>query len=383
MRDEFVRAVDMVVRHIDADRFQSFFVNVTYKCPLACKYCYVNQRSKPDMTYEEIEYLVGRLVAGGAHTITFFGGEPALRIGDIAKIVRKHRDGITHFGIITSFMANREKLLELMADVPRFEVTVSYDSPENGQRVYHGGRPIDFKSVDFSGVHGNINLLKVVNGHEKALAKDLCDYLDLLEKYRIYGDVSDNKTPYDRMDYGKLEDGYHRYAERVMDDYLSGKLLYLPRHFVDNMLSFLRQDRVNMGGCGILQEIFISADGTVSPCSISNMGEELRLRDEDSYKSIRDLELSYLQNPECESCAERFFCNGGCLVDRFNTNGDYQKPNRAWCRYEKAVCNAYRKAFEKYSKMDAISRMRLTDGILKWKTKHYEYCGMNISFYEL
>ena len=111
MRDEFVKAVDMIVRHIDADRFQSFFVNVTYKCPLACKYCYVNQGSKPDMTYEEIEYLVDRLVAGGAHLITFFGGEPALRIEDISKVVRKRKDSGTHFGIITSFMTNREKLL--------------------------------------------------------------------------------------------------------------------------------------------------------------------------------------------------------------------------------------------------------------------------------
>ena len=383
MCDKFVKAVDMVVRHIDADRFQSFFVNVTYKCSLACKYCYVNQGSKPDMTYEEIEYLVDRLVAGGAHLITFFGGEPALRIDDIAKVVRKHKDSGTHFGIITSFMANREKLLSLMADAPRFEVTVSYDSPENGQRVYHGGKPIDFKSVDFSAVRGNINLLKVVNGREKDLAKDLCSYLDLLEEHHIYGDVSDNKTPYGSMDYEKLEAGYLCYAERVMDDYLSGRLPYLPKHFVNNMLSFLRQDRENMGGCGILQEIFISADGTVSPCSISNMGKDLRLTGDDSYESIRNLELTYLQNTECESCAERFFCNGGCLVDRFNTNGDYQKPNRAWCRYEKAVCNAYRKAFEKYSKMNAFDRMRLTDGILKWKTKHYEYCGTNVSFYEL
>ena len=383
MRKEFLDAVDMVVRHIDIDRFQSFFVNVTYKCPLACKYCYVNQGSKPDMTYEEIDYLVDRLVTGGAHLITFFGGEPALRIGDIDKVVRKHQQDDVHFGIITSFMVNRDKLTKLMADMPRFEVTISYDSPENEQRIYHSGKSISFDDVDFASIKGNINLLKVANGREKDFANDLCNFLDLCERYHIYGDVSDNKTPYDSMDYKKLKAGYEAYATRVMDDYLTGKLPYLPKHFVYNMLSFLRKNPMNMGGCGILQEIFISADGMISPCSISNMGKDLRLTDDDSYMSIRNLELSYLQNPECESCAERFFCNGGCLVDRFNVNKDYNKPNHAWCRYIRTVCSAYKTVFEKYKQLDPVKKLQMTDGILLWKTKHYEYCGTNVSFYEI
>lgn len=383
MRDAFKSRIDSLCRHVSESRFQSFFVNLTYRCPLACRYCYVQQGSRPDMTYEEAEYLIGRLIRGGAHLITFFGGEPALHVQDIRNLLLRFKEQNIHFGIITSFMVNREELISLMNEFPQFEVTVSYDSPENGQRVYHSGRPITFDGVEWERCLGNINLLKVVNGHEKDLEADLGHYLDLLEKYRMYGDVSDNKTPYADMDYERLEEGYYSYALRVTKDYLGGRLLYLPKHYVKHMMAVLRHNASNMGGCGILKEIFISADGTVSPCSITNAGQELQLDGEEAEERIKDLELSYMDNEACESCTARYFCNGGCLVDRRRTTGSYSQPNPAWCRYIRAVEKAYARVHEDIKAWPPVRQMQLFDAIYKWRTKHYEYCGTKTAFKEI
>lgn len=93
---------------------------------MACKYCYVKQDSIPDMTYEQMDYVVGKILKtrlGGQTTITFFGGEPAIRIDDIEKILDKYyinkETSIqqVRFGIITSFSVNRDKIIRLAKNI--------------------------------------------------------------------------------------------------------------------------------------------------------------------------------------------------------------------------------------------------------------------------
>ena len=65
------------------------FLNVTQRCNLACKYCFVVQQPK-EMTYEIAKdcadfYARNAIDEKVVPNITFFGGEPMLRYDDIVK----------------------------------------------------------------------------------------------------------------------------------------------------------------------------------------------------------------------------------------------------------------------------------------------------------
>ena len=56
--------------------WQGIFFNLTYKCPLRCKYCYIDP-SLEDMTLEEVDYVMTQLVkdkSNYSRTITLFVG---------------------------------------------------------------------------------------------------------------------------------------------------------------------------------------------------------------------------------------------------------------------------------------------------------------------
>lgn len=326
------------------------------------------------MTDEEADYIVNELTKNPdnfAHGITFFGGEPALRLDLIEKLLEKYKNRGTKFFIITSFTVNQEKILELAEKYTNFEVTVSYDSPDNKQRVYHSGKPVDLRTSDFARMkHAGFNLLKVISGREKDIIKDVNDYLDLLIAYDIYGDVSEVKTPYEDLDYGKLEEGFYVFAKRVAREYLAGRLKFLPEHFAMFFGRVLERDANNMGGCGLLQDIFISSDGTMSPCSIANMEPELHLVDDESYDTAIQAGLQYMAGP-CAECKIRYFCPGGCLVDRKRTTGEFKNPNPAWCRYAQAMERAYVRVVNELGYEDLLV---LIDQVYKWRTLLYEPC---------
>ena len=55
---QFKRRVKNIIRFTQTFRsFQEFFFNLTYQCPLACKYCYIDPNLK-GMTLEEVDYIM-------------------------------------------------------------------------------------------------------------------------------------------------------------------------------------------------------------------------------------------------------------------------------------------------------------------------------------
>jgi len=121
---EFKTRIKRMLRSLNSFRsWQSIFFNLTYACPLACKYCYIDPELK-GMTLEEVEYtmeLINQDKGNYSRTITFFGGEPALQMDIIEKIVPKYYNETIpgtnerryRFGIITGFSGNQGRLMEL------------------------------------------------------------------------------------------------------------------------------------------------------------------------------------------------------------------------------------------------------------------------------
>ena len=102
-------------------------------------------------------------------------------------------------------------------------------------------------------------------------------------------------------------------------------------------------------GCGMMKEIFISADGTISPCSITNMNRDLQINDLSAYERFIDLESSYLNNDKCRKCDLKKICNGGCMAERYERFGSYNTPDPNWCLFIRDIYNAYTLFFNRLS----------------------------------
>ena len=121
------------------------FINLTYKCPLRCKFCYVDYNRTDDFTLEELEYIFENVILGSEYIklVTFFGGEPLIKYDYIEHLLNKYYDKCCeeniHLAIITSMAINCDKMLKLHKKYPMFEIVVSFDNYA-GERVYANGK---------------------------------------------------------------------------------------------------------------------------------------------------------------------------------------------------------------------------------------------------
>jgi MoaA/NifB/PqqE/SkfB family radical SAM enzyme len=92
------------------------FVAITKKCPLACEHCFewdnLNKREK--LSLADIQTMVHKLQESGVTQVLFSGGEPMLRVHDMAEVMKTARPG-TDFWVFTSgylFTAATARLLK-------------------------------------------------------------------------------------------------------------------------------------------------------------------------------------------------------------------------------------------------------------------------------
>lgn len=94
--------------------FQVVMVDVTHRCNMACRNCYLPNRSIPDLDAEWLSSILARLPAG--REIRLVGAEPTLR-RDLPQIIRDVRARDHHPVILTNGLrlADREYVGELKA----------------------------------------------------------------------------------------------------------------------------------------------------------------------------------------------------------------------------------------------------------------------------
>ena len=101
-------------------RKPELFINLTYSCPLRCKYCYVNYDRNRDFDLENLCYLFeeGILKTSYIKLVTFFGGEPLIKIDLIEEVMKRYYEELSqkniHIAVITSMSINTEKHIEMI-----------------------------------------------------------------------------------------------------------------------------------------------------------------------------------------------------------------------------------------------------------------------------
>lgn len=359
MTPEFKRAIKSLERLAKQhQRGLELFLNLTHACPLRCQYCYVDYDRPVSWTPAKLEYLLDRLVINKrlVKLITFFGGEPGLRID----LMRHALDyayakgiGTTHFGIITSLSVRARELLTYPVKYPGLELVISMDTEGPTARLTRQHKPFYplVRSTnqtqpsyrELLPIADNVLINKVISGQESLKA----DFDWLQELYDVYGlmfSYNPVKNPV-AVDQPAVTDGFLHHLRWCLSS------SYVPKRTKTLLTQWVRHKAgYREPGCGINSEYFLDGSGLVSPCSVTHshraLGPDaLRVTDptgalSEQIEFATSLEQAYFDNPVCQACELKGFCGGGCLAERYREHQRYDLPNHTHCQLTACIATA-------------------------------------------
>lgn len=356
------------------------FVNVTQRCNLACKYCFVVQQPK-EMTFEVAKdcadfYARNAIEEKTVPNITFFGGEPMLRFDDIVKplveYIRKTY-GDYQLDITTNGTLLDEEKLKFFKknDVG---ILLSIDGNKKTQnllRVKHDGSgsfdDIDVKMYLKYNPHGTfrstLDPRNVEYMYENYLwAKDMgyksCTMIINVfekwtdEKYKILTDNLNKIIDYmanekDAIEFTEITKYSHEY-NLIMD----GKA-------AENRKMLCHCDGCGTCGLGVGRFASCGASGNLYSCQEMTENKDCKdfiigniydgTDDEKRIEIARRFHLDMVNSSNagrCDKCSLKPVCKGGCVINNYFNNGNLNIVSEPHCVYQEMCYESYKKLLE-------------------------------------
>lgn len=375
----------------------SAFLNVTQKCNLACKYCFVCQQPK-EITYEVAQdaakFLArNALESGVTPSINFFGGEPMLRYKDIIKPltewIRDVYGDKFELSLTTNGTLLTEEIMEFF-DKNNIGMLFSIDGDKKTQdenRPYHNGKG-SFESLEpvidlVLKYHPNMTFRATIdppthtelfNNYIFAVRKG---YTNSFFIPNSFSDWSDKELEELDVELDKICDYY-------IAELKAGRKPMSFKYFDEARAAIIRIARLKdndyresgkglpaCGRCGLGASRFASIGVTGNIYTCQEMAENLEVGGHfligniydgiDENKRLEIVNSFDSQNvicsrkEYCETCIKRRICDGGCSINNYFKNKDLHVQDYVICWYE-------RKCIEK---MYRIMKME-KEGELKW-----------------
>lgn len=354
------------------------FINLTQKCNLNCKYCFVEQQPK-EMTLETAMdavnfYAKSAIAEGQEPSVTFFGGEPMLKYKEIIVPVVEHirsNYGDYSISITTNGTLLNEEVYEFFK-ANNVGMLLSLDGMKEIQdfnRPYHNGKG-SFDNIDI-----DMHLKYYPNGTFRATVDP--DTVHLLYKNYLWGEEkgftncsfilnaggewTDEKIDIFKNELDKVanhiikcknnNENYMRYNE--FDNRLRD--VELLKNIDDDYFRDANQNLPACGTCGLGANRYgsIGSTGDIYSCQemtenpehdefiigniYTGMYDEKRV---ELVNSFNTRNVKSTKKERCATCKLNKICNGGCVLKSFWDNQTLDTmPN--------IICNAYEYYLEK------------------------------------
>lgn len=356
------------------------FLNVTQKCNLACRYCFVKQQPL-EISYQVAKdaidfYARNALDNLEVPQVTFFGGEPMLRYEDIIKPIIEYirsRYGDFSLSITTNGTLLNEERLKFLKEND-VAVMVSIDGNRETQdfnRPLHNGK-------------GSFDLIDVKLFRKYYPEAPLRSTLDpatvdkVFENY-LWGESMGYKTESLIINvFAKWEKKHYEILEKELDkvvahikearkqkkpymefteiNKMQGKYRLLEQIAGTNYFRNENQMMPACGTCGLGGDKFgsIGSSGNIYSCQemtenkdcdefiIGNIYEDF-----DDDKRLTLANRFNTKNVECENkgrckaCMLNKVCEGGCTINNYFKNGSLEVASEPWCRYQEMLLVKY------------------------------------------
>lgn len=341
------------------------FINVTQRCNLACKYCFVKQQPL-EIDYKTAKdavdfYANNALDNADVPSATFFGGEPMLRYDDIIKpLVEYIRGRYAYFdlSITTNGTLLDEERLRFLSDND-VGILLSIDGNKATQdklRVKHDGSgsfddiPIDLyrKYYPHETFRATLDPRNVRDMYDNYLFAESKGYTSVTMIPNVFEAWSDE-------DYAAMERGLDQIMDHIDHAKASGKpyaeFTEVEKRRTDKTRDCVR-DALGCGTCGIgagpsgsigpSGDIYSCQEMTENPdCGDFKIGNIYTgVNDERRMAIISRFHVDRIRSAaegRCEKCAAKEICVGGCAINNYFVNKDLNTIPEAYCRWTEAT----------------------------------------------
>ncbi len=293
---------------------KNLMINLTEKCNLTCKHCYITKKNLVDFPLEKLKDIISEFYSLQGIKVILTGGEPYL-YSNLEELLRYFLDFPIQKLMLTNGVLIKEnpELLELLKQ-NHFDIYVSID----GLETTHN----DFRDVNcFQDSLDGIKLL-IDNGITTSIntmvhQQNLTEFDDMLQLIKSLGKIKnwsidiptfDNSTP--KIIKDKYEIGFKE-GGKILQDYGWG-VIY--------------ESEANNFACGP-NLMALDVIGIVTKCGFfyeENVGNVLELGVKKSWELIQENLNWPLESLECNRLNCEFLeqCRGGCRYRAFKQTND-------------------------------------------------------------
>lgn len=316
---------------------QNVQIQITEKCNLKCRHCYVNNRNIETivscMSADVLDKIIKECVQLGVFVITLTGGEPFMH-PDLWNIIEK----IKEYGILVNVqtngtLINERNIIKIKENINCLYLTnYGYDSDSYSRTVNVYNKYSIYKQA--------VYLLKKNNISYKENYTMTCfnsNRPDLI--VHKYNSVETHIT-YSR------DDPYSK-EYQPGEDNLKTYFLYF-----DNKAPIRRDD--NFRTCGIAQSsLSINCNGDVMPCPAFtyilgniNYTSLIDIWKGNEIRKVRDFSL-YKNFTQCHSCNYEEYNKYICVAYNYNETGCYDKCSETTCNICRILSEVDKVKYEK------------------------------------
>lgn len=259
---------------------RSLRISVTSTCNLDCVYCHQEgiEKSRKEMTPEEIERIVKIVAKHGVKKVKITGGEPLIR-KDIVEIVEKISsiEGIKEVSMTTNATILGKKVVDLKeAGLKRVNVSLDTLDSETFSKLTNGGSIDTVVEGIKSAVEAGLNPVKlnmvVMKGINRDKIKDMIKFAS--DNNCILQLIGLMETEFSNEFYKEYACDLHKIVEELEEEAID----VLVRKFMQGRTRYVLEEGIveavfpmhNTEFCSNCTRIRVTADGQFKPCLMRN-----------------------------------------------------------------------------------------------------------------
>ena len=317
-------------------------VYLTNECNMRCAHCFLSAgiAKKNELSTREIKDFLKNIHSKGINSVTFSGGEIALR-EDLIEIIRYSFDLGLSVHLLTNGVLWTDKMITEVAPlIETVQISIDgYSEEENRRLRGRGNFQKALNVVDRFMEHNVKTQIAITPVPDEELKSKIPLYAEFAQSLKAkYNNSPNLKIVFTSgfMD-GRSISLTPRQREEYKEIMNNVTKTYLNEDAKDYPFIIDHQERRVMTNCSY-GSLNVASDGDIFICSRSGLKPIANLRTDNFDEIIRKarmaVDLSHINNLRpCSQCHLKYICGGGCRVDEFPSmkTGPYElkfRPER-------------------------------------------------------